>query len=113
MSSTAALAPGSKRQSMLVQSTPGSPEVGKEIDTSTTTTGAGTITAKNVASPGELCGFVDTLLNTLESRFDEMSEQSLTTVNEMAARIDNLETAIADLMNNGAESPTTTPTKKK
>jgi hypothetical protein len=58
MSSTAALAPGSKRQSMLVQSTPGSPEAGKEIDTTTTTMGAGTITAKNVASPGELCGFV-------------------------------------------------------
>lgn len=59
--STAALAPGSKRQSMLVQSTPGSPEVGKgepTVTADTTTGGAGTITAKNVASPGELCGFV-------------------------------------------------------
>ncbi|BEI84913.1 hypothetical protein CcaverHIS002_0503140 [Cutaneotrichosporon cavernicola] len=113
MSSTAALAPGSKRQSMLVQSTPGSPDVGKEAEVTTTTTGAGTITAKNVASPGELCGFVDTLLNTLESRFDEMSDQVMSRMDEMASRIDNLETAISDLMNSGVESPSATPTKKK
>lgn len=38
--------------------------------------------------------------------------QSLIAVNEMAGRIDNLETAISDLMNNGPESPSVTPTKK-
>ncbi|KAL7423824.1 hypothetical protein Q5752_001408 [Cryptotrichosporon argae] len=59
--------------------------------------------AKDVVSPGELCGFVDTLLTQLETRFDEMSEQVLSRMSEMSARIDGLETAISDLMHGGIE----------
>ncbi|WOO78427.1 Heat shock factor-binding protein 1 [Vanrija pseudolonga] len=71
------------------------------------------VNAKNVATPGELCGFVDTLLNSLEERFDLMSEQVLSRMTEMSGRIDNLETAIADLMHGGVEPASPTPPVKK
>ncbi|KAK8865896.1 hypothetical protein IAR55_001044 [Kwoniella newhampshirensis] len=58
--------------------------------------------AKEVISPGELCGFVDTLLAQLETRFDEMMD-------EMSNRIDHLETAIQDLMHGDIESNTVSP----
>ncbi|RSH80126.1 hypothetical protein EHS25_007231 [Saitozyma podzolica] len=58
--------------------------------------------AKDVVSPGELCGFVDTLLSQLETRFDEMSEQVLGRMNDMSTRIDGLENAIQDLMHGGS-----------
>ncbi|WWD17919.1 hypothetical protein CI109_102364 [Kwoniella shandongensis] len=59
---------------------------------------------KEVVSPGELCGFVDTLLAQLENRFDEMSEQVLGRMEEMSSRIDHLETTIQDLMHGDIES---------
>ncbi|WVR05866.1 hypothetical protein IAU60_002892 [Kwoniella sp. DSM 27419] len=74
--------------------------------------GAATIGVKDVISPGELCGFVDTLLSQLENKFDDMSEQVLSRMNEMSSRIDNLENTIQDLMQSGIESPVPSPSKR-
>jgi hypothetical protein len=52
-------------------------------------------------------------LPVLAANIAHSTPDPLTPVNEMAARIDNLETAIQDLMHDGTASPTTTPTKKK
>ncbi|WRT64116.1 uncharacterized protein IL334_001045 [Kwoniella shivajii] len=71
----------------------------------------GLVGAKDVVSPGELCGFVDTLLAQLETRFDEMSEQVLSRMNEMSSRIDNLENAIEGLMHDDIEMNVTSPQK--
>ncbi|KAI9635141.1 heat shock factor binding protein 1-domain-containing protein [Dioszegia hungarica] len=69
------------------------------------TGGAGVGLGKEVLNPGELCGFVDTLLSQLETRFDEMSEQVTGRMNEMSARIDNLENTIQDLMTSDIDVP--------
>ncbi|KAL1407729.1 hypothetical protein Q8F55_007162 [Vanrija albida] len=91
-----------------------SPDKKKMGDKAAAEAAAGSsLNAKNVATPGELCGFVDTLLNSLEERFDAMSEQVLSRMTEMSTRIDNLETAIADLMQGGVEPASPTPPVKK
>lgn len=76
------------------------------------------VAPKDVVSPGELCGFVDTLLSQLETRFDEMSDQVLQRMNDMSSRIDQLENTIQDLMHGDVDqpssvmSPTPTPGPK-
>ncbi|WWC86231.1 uncharacterized protein L201_001104 [Kwoniella dendrophila CBS 6074] len=95
LSSTAALVPSqsfsTKRLSTIGK--PNSSSPAKLPNGSSSTSGA-----KDIISPGELCGFVDTLLSQLETRFDEMSDQVLGRMNEMSQRIDNLENAIENLM---------------
>ncbi|WWC66382.1 uncharacterized protein I206_100283 [Kwoniella pini CBS 10737] len=68
-------------------------------------------TIKDLVSPGELCGFVDNLLTQLETRFDEMSEQVLSRMNEMTQRIDNLENAIENLMQDDLDERLISPQK--
>jgi len=95
-SGTAALAPGHPNTKRL--STAGKTEAKPQ---NAQLLGVG----KEVVSPGELCGFVDTLLNQLETRFEEMSEQVVTKMNAMSNRIDSLENAIQDLMHGDIDQP--------
>lgn len=63
----------------------------------------------------ELTSFVQNLLQQMQTRFEEMSGNIITRIDEMANRIDDLEKSIAELMQQaGAEegdNPAATPTK--
>ncbi|WVQ62220.1 uncharacterized protein L199_000359 [Kwoniella botswanensis] len=107
--STAALVPSSsstKRLSTINKPNSFSPAKGSNA-------GNAGVGVKDVVSPGELCGFVDTLLAQLESRFDEMSDQVLARMNEMSHRIDNLETAIENLMQDDIHENVISPVPQK
>ncbi|WVW82269.1 hypothetical protein I302_104275 [Kwoniella bestiolae CBS 10118] len=109
-SSTAALVPSSsstKRLSTINKPNTSSPAKGGNAGN---VAGVG---GKDVVSPGELCGFVDTLLAQLETRFDEMSDQVLARMNEMSHRIDNLENAIENLMQDDLHENVISPAPQK
>ncbi|KIK58079.1 hypothetical protein GYMLUDRAFT_45627 [Collybiopsis luxurians FD-317 M1] len=66
----------------------------------------------NISSPHELTAFVETLLEQLDSKFDEMSTQILDRMTQMSTRVDALEAAIQDIINgdlNIPQSPTPNP----
>ena len=46
----------------------------------------------------ELTAFVQSLLQQMQTRFQEMSDAIITRIDEMGARIDDLEKSIAELM---------------
>jgi len=50
--------------------------------------------------------FVETLLTQLETKFDEMSNQVLEKMTTMSTRVDALEVAIQDLINDTYVPPT-------
>ncbi|KAF9059333.1 heat shock factor binding protein 1-domain-containing protein [Rhodocollybia butyracea] len=52
----------------------------------------------DISSPHELTAFVETLLEQLDAKFDEMSTQILDKMSEMSTRVDALETAINDII---------------
>jgi len=55
----------------------------------------------------DLTVFVQTLLQQMQSRFEQMSESIIGRIDEMGNRIDELEKSIADLMSQaGIEDPT-------
>ncbi|KAF9031523.1 hypothetical protein BDZ89DRAFT_984632 [Hymenopellis radicata] len=60
---------------------------------------------KEISSPHELTAFVETLLEQLDSKFDEMSTQILDRMSQMSTRVDALEASIQDIIN-GDISPT-------
>lgn len=67
-------------------------------------TGKQPAAAKNLApsdisSPHELTAFVETLLEQLESKFDDVSSQILEKMNQMSSRVDALEASIQDIIN--------------
>jgi len=54
---------------------------------------------EDISSPHELTAFVESLLTSLETKFDDMSTQVLDRMTSMAKRVDALEVAIQDLIN--------------
>ncbi|KAJ3783224.1 heat shock factor binding protein 1-domain-containing protein [Lentinula boryana] len=59
----------------------------------------------NISSPHELTAFVETLLEQLDTKFDEMSSQILDRMNQMSTRVDALETSIQDIINGDLSVP--------
>ncbi|KAI0290258.1 heat shock factor binding protein 1-domain-containing protein [Multifurca ochricompacta] len=58
----------------------------------------------DISSPHELTAFVETLLEQLDSKFDEMSSQILERMMQMSQRVDALEASIQDIINGDAPS---------
>ncbi|KDQ24908.1 hypothetical protein PLEOSDRAFT_1107833 [Pleurotus ostreatus PC15] len=53
----------------------------------------------DISSPHELTAFVETLLEQLETKFNDMSSQMIDRMTQMSSRVDNLEAAIQDIIN--------------
>ncbi|KAK7037766.1 hypothetical protein VNI00_010727 [Paramarasmius palmivorus] len=70
-----------------------------------------TIGVNNISSPHELTAFVETLLEQLDAKFDDMSSQILERMTQMSTRVDALEASIQDIINGDVpQSPTPTGT---
>jgi len=69
----------------------------------------GTIAAKDISSPHELTAFVETLLEQLDSKFEDMSTQILDRMNQMSTRVDALEASIQDIINGDVVSVPQSP----
>ncbi|KZP09043.1 hypothetical protein FIBSPDRAFT_874009 [Athelia psychrophila] len=59
-----------------------------------------------ISSPHELTAFVETLLEQLDTKFDEMSSQILDRMGQMSTRVDSLEASIQDIINGDTSIPT-------
>ncbi|KAJ7220296.1 heat shock factor binding protein 1-domain-containing protein [Mycena pura] len=59
----------------------------------------------DISSPHELTAFVESLLEQLDTKFDEMSTQILDRMTEMSTRVDSLEAAIHDIINGDISVP--------
>ncbi|KAJ3711335.1 heat shock factor binding protein 1-domain-containing protein [Lentinula raphanica] len=70
-----------------------------------TTTPKPSMGVNNISSPHELTAFVETLLEQLDSKFDEMSSQILDRMNQMSTRVDALESSIQDIINGDLSVP--------
>jgi len=57
------------------------------------------IAPSDISSPHELTAFVETLLEQLEAKFDDVSSQILERMNQMSTRVDSLEASIQDIIN--------------
>ncbi|EAU85255.1 hypothetical protein CC1G_10041 [Coprinopsis cinerea okayama7 len=64
-----------------------------------TSTKPSAIVPKDISSPHELTAFVENLLEQLDTKFDEMSNQILDRMNQMSSRVDALEASIQDIIN--------------
>ncbi|KAG8212950.1 heat shock factor binding protein 1-domain-containing protein [Butyriboletus roseoflavus] len=62
-----------------------------------------------ISSPHELTAFVETLLEQLDAKFDEMSSQILDRMAQMSNRVDALENAIQDIISGDVATPSTSP----
>ncbi|EKM77992.1 hypothetical protein AGABI1DRAFT_114845 [Agaricus bisporus var. burnettii JB137-S8] len=60
---------------------------------------SGTLVPGDISSPHELTAFVETLLEQLDTKFDDMSKQILERMSEMSSRVDALEASIQDIIN--------------
>ncbi|KAG7444721.1 uncharacterized protein BT62DRAFT_1007751 [Guyanagaster necrorhizus] len=60
---------------------------------------------KDISSPHELTAFVETLLENLDAKFDEMSTQILDRMSQMSTRVDALEASIQDIINGDISVP--------
>ncbi|KIJ62847.1 hypothetical protein HYDPIDRAFT_41553 [Hydnomerulius pinastri MD-312] len=58
-----------------------------------------------ISSPHELTAFVETLLEQLDTKFDEMSSQILDRMMQMSNRVDALENAIQDIISGDVTTP--------
>ncbi|KAF7796030.1 hypothetical protein EIP86_007199 [Pleurotus ostreatoroseus] len=68
--------------------------------------------APDISSPHELTAFVETLIEQLDSKFDDMSSQILDRMTQMSTRVDALEAAIQDIINGentGGQAPPSLP----
>jgi len=59
----------------------------------------------DISSPHELTAFVETLLEQLEAKFDDVSSQILERMNQMSTRVDALEASIQDIINGDLPPP--------
>jgi len=59
----------------------------------------------DISSPHELTAFVETLLEQLEAKFDDVSSQILERMNQMSSRVDALEASIQDIINVDLQPP--------
>jgi len=57
------------------------------------------ISPEDISSPLELTHYIDNILDTLESKFDDMSSQILERMGQMSTRVDKLEASIQDIIN--------------
>jgi len=64
-------------------------------------------------APQDLTLFVQTLLQQMQSKFEQMSESIIGRIDEMGNRIDDLEKSISDLMAQAGIEDSTVPTPKK
>ncbi|KAH7884779.1 hypothetical protein F5I97DRAFT_1500660 [Phlebopus sp. FC_14] len=62
-------------------------------------------TPGEISSPHELTAFVETLLEQLDNKFDEMSSQILDRMMQMSNRVDALEAAIQDIISGDVSTP--------
>ncbi|EPQ53969.1 hypothetical protein GLOTRDRAFT_77844 [Gloeophyllum trabeum ATCC 11539] len=62
----------------------------------------------DISSPHELTAYVESLLEQLDAKFDDMSTQILDRMMQMSARVDALEASIQDIIN--GDVPTNTST---
>ncbi|KAI0090286.1 heat shock factor binding protein 1-domain-containing protein, partial [Irpex rosettiformis] len=67
------------------------------------------VNTSDISSPHELTAFVETLLEQLDAKFDDMSNQILERMNQMSTRVDALEASIQDIINGDATAPTSLP----
>ncbi|KAL7279155.1 hypothetical protein ACG7TL_006995 [Trametes sanguinea] len=72
--------------------------------TSSATAGAAKATPNppDISSPHELTAFVESLLEQLDQKFDDMSSQILDRMMQMSSRVDALEASIQDIISNDA-----------
>ncbi|KAG7100026.1 hypothetical protein E1B28_001812 [Marasmius oreades] len=68
------------------------------VATNPTSIQTSTVKLDSISSPHELTAFVETLLEQLDSKFDEMSSQILDRMTQMATRVDALEASIQDII---------------
>ncbi|KAJ7760624.1 heat shock factor binding protein 1-domain-containing protein [Mycena maculata] len=68
-------------------------------------TSKATIGPGDISSPHELTAFVETLLEQLDTKFDEMSTQILDRMTQMSTRVDALEASIHDIINGDVSVP--------
>ncbi|KAH9850296.1 heat shock factor binding protein 1-domain-containing protein [Lenzites betulinus] len=54
----------------------------------------------DISSPHELTAFVESLLEQLDQKFDDMSTQILDRMTQMSTRVDALEASIQDIISN-------------
>ncbi|KAH8987438.1 heat shock factor binding protein 1-domain-containing protein [Lactarius akahatsu] len=62
----------------------------------------------DISSPHELTAFVETLLEQLDAKFDDMSSQIVERMVQMSQRVDALEASIQDIIN-GDAPPSSAP----
>ncbi|KAG8900307.1 hypothetical protein FRB99_006127 [Tulasnella sp. 403] len=79
----------------------GKPSTSSSSQSGTKTPTKTTALAKpeEISSPHELTAFVESLLTQLETKFDDMSTQVLEKMTNMSNRVDALEVAVQDLIN--------------
>ncbi|KAI1797181.1 heat shock factor binding protein 1-domain-containing protein [Ganoderma leucocontextum] len=65
--------------------------------------------AQDISSPHELTAFVESLLEELDQKFDDMSSQILDRMTQMSSRVDALEASIQDIISSDAPPPPLPP----
>ncbi|KAJ7173950.1 heat shock factor binding protein 1-domain-containing protein [Mycena crocata] len=91
--------------------TPATPAKGENERDKTPTPSIKAATSKasigpaDISSPHELTAFVETLLEQLDTKFDEMSTQILDRMTQMSTRVDALEASIQDIINGDVSVP--------
>ncbi|KAF8442268.1 hypothetical protein L210DRAFT_3644404 [Boletus edulis BED1] len=90
-------------------STPARPSATSEVASSARTPTKQSVAANpgEISSPHELTAFVETLLEQLDAKFDEMSSQLLDRMAQMSNRVDALENAIQDIISGDVTTPST------
>ncbi|KAI0671675.1 hypothetical protein C8Q78DRAFT_1030289 [Trametes maxima] len=63
----------------------------------------------DISSPHELTAFVESLLEQLDRKFDDMSSQILDRMTQMSDRVDMLEASIQDIINSDTAQPPPQP----
>ncbi|KLO13072.1 hypothetical protein SCHPADRAFT_874661 [Schizopora paradoxa] len=63
----------------------------------------------DITSPHELIGFVDNLLENLDSKFDDMTAQFIDRMNQMSTDVDKLEASIQDIINSDGQLTSNIP----
>ncbi|KAL0578086.1 hypothetical protein V5O48_003904 [Marasmius crinis-equi] len=107
--------PASTAQPLKVTSTVPPKTTGNDqVEKSTVATKSkGNIGVNHISSPHELTAFVETLLEQLDTKFDEMSSQILERMSQMSTRVDALESSIQDIINGDVPSQPGTPGIKR
>ncbi|KAI0359931.1 hypothetical protein OH77DRAFT_1501664 [Trametes cingulata] len=82
------------------------------LSTASSTTAGASKPAPNppdISSPHELTAFVESLLEQLDQKFDDMSSQILDRMMQMSSRVDALEASIHDIINSDTPAPPLPP----